>query len=101
MKRDTVFRMAIALFVVIGMLVGTTALSVSKATAAEQETIQGVVAENKKGTTVIKLDDGQVFNVLGQNMKDMIGKTVKVTGTLSKGKTSRAVVVTSFEEVPN
>ena len=101
MKRKTVFRMAIALFVVVGMLVGTTALTVSKASAAEPETIQGVVTESKKGTTVIKMDDGQVFNVLGQNMKEMIGKTVKVTGTLSKGKSTRAIVVKSFEEVPN
>lgn len=101
MKRETVFRMAVALFMVVGMLVSTTALTVSKAAAADPQTIQGVVAEGKNGTTVIKMDDGQVFNVLGQNMKDMLGKTVKVTGTLSKGKSSRAIVVSSFEEVPN
>ncbi len=101
MKRNSVFRMAIALFMVIGMLVGTTALSVATADAADPQTIEGVVQEGKNGTTIIKMDDGQAFNVLGKNMKDMLGKTVKVTGTLSKGKSTRAIVVNSFEEVPN
>ena len=33
-------------------------------------------------------------------MSDMIGKTVKVTGTLSKeGKATRTIVVSTFEEV--
>jgi len=64
-----------------------------------QETIQGMVEAGNKGTAVIKTDDGQTFLILGQNMAPMIGKTVKVTGTLSKGKTTRSIIVTSFEEV--
>lgn len=63
------------------------------------ETIKGMCEQGDKGTPVIKMDDGQTFMVLGQNMTSMIGKTVKVTGTLSKGKTTRSIVVTSFEEV--
>ena len=58
-----------------------------------------MVETGNKGTAVIKTDDGQIFLILGQNMAPMIGKTVKVTGTLSKGKTTRSIIVTSFEEV--
>ena len=58
-----------------------------------------MVEEGNKGMAVSKTDDGQTFLILGQNMAPMIGKTVKVTGTLSKGKTTRSITVTSFEEV--
>ena len=58
------------------------------------------VEQGNKGTAVIKTDDGQTFKILGQNMASMIGKTVKVTGTLSKeGKAARSIIVTHFEEV--
>ena len=53
-----------------------------------------MVEQGNKGTPVIKTDDGQTFNILGQNMTSMIGKTVKVTGTLSKGKATRSIIVT-------
>jgi hypothetical protein len=67
---------------------------------ATQETIQGKVEQGNKGIAVIKTDDGHTFNILGKNMATMIGKTVKVTGTLSKeGKASRSIIVTHFEEV--
>ena len=96
MRKKTIFRLAMALFVVTGLLINTGIMAAEKATP---ETIQGMVEQGNKGTTVFKTDDGQTFVVLGQNMAPMIGKTVKITGTLSKGKTSRAIVVTSFEEV--
>ena len=78
MKKRNGFKLAVALFVVIGLVIST----------------------GYKGTSVIKTDDGQTYKILGQNMSAMIGKTVKVTGTLSKeGKDPRTIVVSTFEEV--
>lgn len=96
MRKQNIFRLTVTLFVVFGLLFTTGVMAAEKKT---QETIQGMVEEGNKGTAVIKTDDGQTFLILGQNMAPMIGKTVKVTGTLSKGKTTRSIIVTSFEEV--
>ena len=98
MKNINVFKLAMALFVILGLLITSGAVAAEKAKQAP-ETIQGVCEQGTKGTPVIKTNDGQTFSVLGQNMTSMIGKTVKVTGTLSKGKTTRSIMVTSFEEV--
>jgi hypothetical protein len=100
MKRSNVFKLAMALFVILGLLITTAAVAAEKAKNAE-ETIQGMVEKSAKGSPVIKMDDGQTFMILGQNMTAMIGKTVKVTGTLSKGKSTRSIVVSHFEEVQN
>ncbi|MEE4112305.1 MAG: DUF5818 domain-containing protein [Desulfobacteraceae bacterium] len=98
MKKSNVFKLAVALFVIVGLLITTSAVAAEKGKQAE-ETIQGMVEKGAKGTPVIKTDDGHTFMVLGQNLTAMIGKTVKVTGTLSKGKTTRSIMVTHFEEV--
>ena len=98
MKKINVFKLAIALFVILGLLITSGAVAAEKAKKAP-ETIQGMCEQGDKGTPVIKTSDGQTFMVLGQNMTSMIGKTVKVTGTLSKGKATRSIMVTSFEEV--
>ncbi|MCB2147825.1 MAG: hypothetical protein KQI81_15205 [Deltaproteobacteria bacterium] len=97
MKKKNVFRLATALLVIIGLVVVTGVMAAEKAT---QQTIQGKVEQGNKGTAVIKTDDGQTFKILGQNMATMIGKTVKITGTLSKeGNAARSIIVTHFEEV--
>ncbi len=97
MKKSNVFKLAVALFVIVGLLITTSVIAAEKGKKAE-ETIQGMVEKGEKGITMIKTDDGQTFTILGQNMAAMIGKTVKVTGTLSKGKTNRSIMVTHFEE---
>jgi hypothetical protein len=99
MKKSNVFKLVMALLVVIGLVITTSVIAAEQGKKGAQETIQGMVEKGNKGTTVIKTDDGHTFNVLGQNMGPMIGKTVKVTGTLSKGKTTRSIMVTSFQEV--
>ena len=96
MRKQNIFRLTVALFVVFGLLFTTGVMAAEKKTP---ETIQGMVEKGNKGVAVIKTDDGQTFYILGQNMTSLIGKTVKVTGTLSKGKATRSIVVTSFEEV--
>lgn len=92
------FKFAVAFMLVSGLLIGASTIASEKVPAGEQ-TIEGKVEKGQKGMTVIKTDDGQAFNILGQNMTAMVGKTVKVTGTVSKGKATRSIVVSNFEEI--
>ena len=101
MKSKTGFRLAMSLFVVFCLVLASTALIVDTVNAAEPQTFQGVLEEGEKTANVLKTDDGQKFNILGMNLREMVGKTVKVTGTVSKGKSTRAIVVSAFEEVLN
>ena len=96
MRRNSAFRVAVAVFMVIGLFIATTALAVDK---GAQETIQGMVEKGEKGITMIKTDDGHAITILNKNMSDMIGKKVKITGTLTKGAKNQSIIVTSFEEV--
>jgi len=97
-NKINVFKLAMALFVILGLVITSGAVAAEKAKKAP-ETIQGIVEQGNKGVIVVKTDDGQTFYILGQNMTSMVGKTVKVTGTLSKGKATRSIVVTHYEEV--
>lgn len=98
MNKINVFKLAMALFVILGLVITSGAVAAEKAKKVP-ETIQGIVEQGNKGVIVVKTDDGQTFYILGQNMTSMVGKTVKVTGTLSKGKATRSIVVTHYEEV--
>jgi hypothetical protein len=97
-KAARIFGMAMMFLVIAGLLVGPTVMAAEKG-MANQETITGVIEKGDKGISVIRTDDDQTFTIIGQNMAELTGKTVKVTGTLTKGGKNRAVVVTSFEEV--
>jgi hypothetical protein len=96
MKRSNVFRVAVAIVMVVGLLITTSAMAVDK---GAQETIQGMVEKGEKGITMIKTDDGHAITILNKNMSAMIGKKVKITGTLTKGAKNQSIIVTSFEEV--
>lgn len=76
-----------------------TALLAAQGGKNATDTIQGTVEKGDKGITVIHTDDGQTVTVLGKNMADMVGKSVKVTGTLTKGGKTRSIVVMSVEEI--
>jgi hypothetical protein len=96
MKRDKVIRVAATIFVLFGLVFTTAAIAATKGPA---QTIQGIVEKGEKGITMVKTDDGQAFIILNKNMTEMIGKKVKVTGTLSKGTKTKSIVVTHFEEI--
>ena len=98
MKKSKVFKLTVTLLVIVGLVITTSVIAAEQGKKAE-ETIQGMVEKGDKGITMIKTEDGHTFTILGQNMTPMIGKTVKATGTLSKGKTTRSIMVTHFEEV--
>ena len=58
MKKINIFKLAMALFVILGLLITTGVVAAEKKT---QETIQGMVGQGNKGAIVIKTDDGQTF----------------------------------------
>ncbi len=98
MKRARMIYMVMAMVAVIGLVMPAAVLAAQGGKNAA-DTIQGTVEKGDKGITVIRTDDGQAVTVLGKNMADMVGKSVKVTGTLTKGGKSRAIVVMSVEEI--
>ena len=96
MRRHRMVRVAIAIFVVLGLVITTVAMAAEK---GGQDTVLGMVEKGEKGITMVKTDDGQAITILNKNMADMIGKKVKLTGTLTKTKKNKSIIVTSVEEI--
>ena len=48
---------------------------------------------------VISADDGEDYLVKGQDLSNMIGKTIKVTGTLEQGDDAKSITVMEIEEI--
>lgn len=60
--------------------------------------ITGTVEKTDNGI-VIAADDGTTYNVMGADLTEMIGKTIKATGTVSEGATGKVLIVNSVEPV--
>ena len=73
-------------------------LAVGNAMAAE-ETVTGTVAQNDSGMIIIAADDGEDYVVKGQDLSGMIGKSVKVTGTLAEEADAKSITVMNLEEI--
>jgi hypothetical protein len=80
-----------AVMLVIGMLAATGAI-------AADDSITGTVEETDNGI-VISADNGDQYIVMGEDLSDMVGKTVKATGTLAEGKSGKILTVISVEPV--
>ena len=72
-------------------------LSTGNVLAGEQS-ISGTVEKGAQGI-MISTDDGQSYAVQGKDLSDIVGKTVKATGTLEEGKSGNTINVTMVEEV--
>ncbi len=64
---------------------------------AGDESITGTVEKTDQGI-VIAADDGATYIVMGKDLTEMVGKTVKATGTLAEGKSGKILTVVSVEE---
>ena len=101
MKKATrVLGLAMAGMMLFGLLLAAPVMAAEKG-KNNQDTITGVVEKGDKGISMIRTEDGKTFTIIGKNMAEMTGKTVKVTGMLTKGSKNRSVVVTTFEEISN
>jgi hypothetical protein len=80
-----------AVMLVVGLLAATGAI-------AEDNSITGTVEKTDQGI-VISADDGATYIVMGKDLTEMVGKTVKATGTLAEGKSGKILTVISVEPV--
>ena len=66
-------------------------------TFAAEDSVTGTVMETAAGL-VLKTADGNLI-IAGEDLSDMVGKTVKATGTISEGAKGKIITVISAEEV--
>ena len=91
MKRKHLMWKLLAIVTIIGLL------TVAGAMAAE-ETLTGTIEQSDQGI-VLSADDGETYMVQGQDLSDMVGKSVKATGTLAEGTSGKTITVSSVEEI--
>lgn len=70
-------------------------LAATAAIAGEQS-ITGTVEQTDQGI-VISSDDGATYMVEGKDLSDMVGQSVKATGTLAESESGKSITVTSVE----
>jgi hypothetical protein len=73
-------------------------LSVAGAMAADEQTISGTIEQGDSGI-VIMADDGMTYAVQGKDLSDMVGKSVKATGTLAESESGNTITVVKVEEI--
>lgn len=81
----------LAVFLVIGLLAATGAI-------AGDQSVTGTIEKTDQGI-VISADDGDTYIVMGKDLSDMVGETVKATGTLAEGAAGKTLTVISIEPV--
>ena len=91
MKRNHLIWKLLAVVAIIGLV------TVSGAMASE-ETVTGMIEKGDQGI-VLSADDGETYMVQGQDLSDMVGKSVKATGTLAEGMSGKTITVTKVEEI--
>lgn len=92
MKRSRLVFKIIATVLVLGFLT-------AGAVVAAEETVTGMVDQNDGGTIIISGDDGVDYVVKGQDLSEMVGKSVKVTGTLAEEGDAKSITVMNVEEI--
>jgi hypothetical protein len=81
----------LAVMLIVGLTVVTGAI-------AGDSSVTGMVEKTDNGI-VISADDGAKYSIMGADLTEMIGKTVKATGTLSEGASGKVLTVISVEPV--
>lgn len=66
---------------------------------AADQSITGTVAENDAGKIIISADDGEDYLVEGKDLSEMVGQSVKVTGTLAEEGGTKSIKVMKVEEM--
>lgn len=89
MKRNLMKMFAILL--VVGLLAATGAI-------ANDESVTGIIEQTDHGI-VISADDGDTYIVMGKDLSEMVGQTVKATGTLAESAEGKTLTVISIEPV--
>jgi hypothetical protein len=67
------------------------------APAMADDSVTGTIQQGDSGL-VLQAADGN-YILAGQDLSDMVGKKIKVTGTIADGEAGKTLTVMSFEEV--
>lgn len=81
----------LAVMLIVGLMAATGVI-------AGDQSVTGTVEKTDQGI-VIAADDGATYIVMGKDLSEMVGKTVKATGTLAEGATGKTLTVISVEPV--
>lgn len=92
MKAHRVVKGVLAAALVVGLLFTVTAV-------AAESSFTGMVDKNDEGAFILSADDGEDYIISGSDVSSMVGKTVKITGTLSEDTEPKTITVMSIEEV--
>ncbi|MEJ2643215.1 MAG: DUF5818 domain-containing protein [Desulfosarcinaceae bacterium] len=92
MKASRVVKGVLAVVLVVGLLFTVTAM-------AAESTFTGMVDEDAQGTFILSADDGEDYVITGSGLESMVGKTVKITGTLAEDAEPKTITIMSIEEV--
>lgn len=87
MKRNLVKCLAVML--IVGLMAATGAI-------AGESSVTGTIEKTDAGF-VISGDDGATYNVAGADLSNLVGQTVKATGTLEEGPAGKTLTVISVE----
>jgi hypothetical protein len=80
---------------IIGLISVFCLVGIAPAMAADSVT--GTIQQGDNGL-VLQADDGE-YILAGQDLSDMVGKKIKVTGTIADSDAGKTLTVMSFEEV--
>ncbi len=89
MKRSAIKWIAVML--VVGLMAAT-------GVVASDNSVTGKVEQTDQGI-IISADNGDTYIVMGKDLSEMVGKTVKATGTLAESKSGKTLTVISVEPV--
>lgn len=92
MKRNSLIWKALAMALVFGFITAVGAV-------AAEDSITGTIHQSDAGEIMIKAEDGADYMVAGADITEMVGKTVKATGTLTEEGDVKVIEVMSMEEV--
>lgn len=67
---------------------------------AAEESIAGTIQKTDRGI-VLSADNGDTYIIIGKDLSEMIGQTVKVTGTLAEGASGKTLTVISVKPAQN
>jgi hypothetical protein len=80
---------------IIGITMVVCLMAIAPAMAADSVT--GTIQQGDSGL-VLQAADGE-YILAGQDLSDMVGKKIKVTGTIADSDAGKTLTVMSFEEV--
>ena len=89
MKRK--WRQSLVALLALGLLSATDVI-------AGDDSITGTVAKTEQGT-VITSENGDTYIVMGKDLSAMVGKTLKVTGTLTENEAGKVITLKRIKPI--